>query len=35
MNEKLKVYEEKMQKTLKSLDGELASIRAGDRKSVV
>lgn len=29
MNEKLKVYEEKMQKTLKSLDGELASIRAG------
>lgn len=29
MDEKLKVYEEKMQKTLKSLDGELASIRAG------
>ena len=29
MNEKLKVSEEKMQKTLKSLDGELASIRAG------
>lgn len=29
MNERLKVYEEKMQKTLRNLDGELASIRAG------
>lgn len=29
MNERVKVYEEKMQKTLKSLDGELATIRAG------
>ena len=29
MNERCKVYEEKMQKTLKNLDGELASIRAG------
>lgn len=29
MNEKLNVYEEKMQKTIKNLDGELASIRAG------
>ena len=29
MNERLKVYEEKMQKTVKNLDGELASIRAG------
>lgn len=29
MNEKVKVYEEKMQKTLKSLDSELATIRAG------
>lgn len=29
MNEKLKVYEEKMTKTLANLDGELAAIRAG------
>ena len=29
MNERCKVYEEKMQKTLKNLDEELASIRAG------
>ena len=29
MNERCKVYEEKLQKTLKNLDGELASIRAG------
>ena len=29
MNERLKVYEEKMQKTLRNLDGELSSIRAG------
>ena len=29
MNERCTVYEEKMQKTLKNLDGELASIRAG------
>lgn len=29
MNERLNVYDEKMQKTIKSLDGELASIRAG------
>ena len=29
MNERCKVYEEKMQKTLKNLDGEFASIRAG------
>lgn len=29
MSEKVKVYEEKMQKTLKSLDSELATIRAG------
>ena len=29
MNERLNVYEEKMQKTIKNLDGELASIRAG------
>ena len=29
MNERCKVYEEKMQKTLKNLVGELASIRAG------
>ncbi|MDY5846294.1 MAG: ribosome recycling factor [Bariatricus sp.] len=29
MNERCKVYEEKMAKTLKNLDGELAAIRAG------
>lgn len=29
MNERLKVYEEKMQKTMKSLDADLAAIRAG------
>ena len=29
MNERLKVYEEKMMKTLNNLDGELAAIRAG------
>jgi len=29
MNEKLQVYDTKMQKTLSSLDGELATIRAG------
>ncbi|KMZ53392.1 ribosome recycling factor [Dorea sp. D27] len=29
MDEKLKVYEEKMNKTIASLDGELAAIRAG------
>lgn len=29
MHERLKVYEEKMQKTIKSLEGELATIRAG------
>ena len=29
MNERCKVYEEKMQKTLKNLEGELESIRAG------
>ena len=29
MNEKLKVYEEKMTKTLANLDGELGAIRAG------
>jgi len=29
MNERLKVYDEKMQKTLKSLDSELGTIRAG------
>lgn len=29
MNEKLNVYEEKMKKTIRNLDGELASIRAG------
>ena len=29
MNERLNVYEEKMQKTIKNLDGELASISAG------
>ena len=29
MNERLKVYEEKMKKTLASLDGELGTIRAG------
>ncbi len=29
MNEKLKVYDEKMTKTLKSLGGDLAAIRAG------
>ncbi len=29
MNERLKVYEEKMQKTMKSLDSDLAAIRAG------
>ena len=29
MNEKLKVYESKMTKTLENLDGELGSIRAG------
>lgn len=29
MNERLKVYEEKMTKTLNNLDGELAAIRAG------
>ena len=29
MNERLKVYDEKMQKTMKSLDSELGTIRAG------
>ena len=29
MHEKLKIYEEKMTKTLANLDGELAAIRAG------
>ena len=29
MNEKIKVYDDKMQKTLSSLDGELGTIRAG------
>ena len=29
MNEKLKIYDEKMQKTIRALDTELASIRAG------
>ena len=29
MNERLKMYEEKMQKTMKSLDADLAAIRAG------
>ena len=29
MNERLKVYDDKMQKTLKSLDSELGTIRAG------
>ena len=29
MNEKIKVYDDKMQKTLNSLDGELGTIRAG------
>ena len=29
MNERLKVYEEKMQKTMKSLDSDLSAIRAG------
>lgn len=29
MHERLKVYEEKMQKSVKSLEGELATIRAG------
>ena len=29
MHEQLKVYEEKMQKTMKSLDSDLAAIRAG------
>lgn len=29
MDERLKVYEEKMQKTMKSLDADLAAIRAG------
>ena len=29
MNEKLKIYDEKMQKTIHALDTELASIRAG------
>ena len=29
MSERTKVYEEKMEKTLKNLDGELAAIRAG------
>lgn len=29
MNERLKVYEEKMQKTMKSLDADLSAIRAG------
>ena len=29
MNEKLQVYDTKMQKTLHSLDAELATIRAG------
>lgn len=29
MNEKVKVYEEKMKKTIQNLEGELASIRAG------
>ena len=28
MNEKLKIYDEKMQKTIHALDTELASIRA-------
>lgn len=29
MNERLKIYEEKMQKTMKSLDSDLSAIRAG------
>ena len=29
MNEKLKIYDEKMKKTIHALDTELASIRAG------
>ena len=29
MNERLSIYQEKMEKTLKNLDGELAAIRAG------
>lgn len=29
MNERLKVYEEKMTKTMTNLDGELGTIRAG------
>ena len=29
MNEKLKVYEEKMTKTMANLDGEFGAIRAG------
>ena len=29
MNERLKVYDDKMQKTIKSLDSELGTIRAG------
>lgn len=29
MNERLNIYQEKMEKTLKNLDGELAGIRAG------
>ena len=29
MNEKLKVYDTKMQKTMDSLDGEMGTIRAG------
>ena len=29
MNEQLKVYDTKMQKTLENLDGEMGTIRAG------
>ena len=29
MNERVKVYDEKMQKSIHSLEGELATIRAG------
>ena len=35
MNERLKVYDDKMQKTLKSLDSELGTIRAGRAKPKV
>ena len=35
MNEKLKVYDTKMQKTMDSLDSEMGTIRAGRALSLI